>query len=177
MLTIIIGIGIAAALLFIGAYFDWGDSFTCAIVLFIALAGILLPCMPICGYEQAEVVQEIELVSLSNSIASEGEGNLFYVSLSAGNVYSYRYEVENTTGLSGNAYETSTVSSNVTEVESDECTRPVLIVYVSKAKSNLFCFGIGDVKSYVFYVPTGTILDAKNKKQSAEETVMQIDVV
>ncbi|MBQ8044318.1 MAG: hypothetical protein IJ272_09295 [Clostridia bacterium] len=157
MLTIILGIGIAAALIFIGAYFDWEENFTCVTALFVVIAGIMLAFAPLCGYEQAEVVQEIELVSLSNTVASEGEGNLIYVSVSAGNVYSYRYKVENTTGLSGNAYETNTVSSNVTEVESDECTQPLLIVYVSKAKSNLFCFGIGKVKSYVFYVPTGTI--------------------
>lgn len=100
-------------------------------------------------YEEPVLVDEIQLVSLNNSVAS-----VSYVYVTPNNVYSYRYEVENTTDLLGKMYETDTISGNVKEIESSECEQAVLRVYVSKPKGKF-----GAVKyTYVFYVPEGTIV-------------------
>ena len=111
------------------------------------------------GYEEAVLVDEIELVSLNNTVSSEGGGNMFYVSVSASNVYTYRYEIKDKYNLGGKSYETDTKSGNVTEVESKECKTPVLKVYERKPKRSwiTFSFGHSPKLEYVFYVPEGTI--------------------
>lgn len=112
------------------------------------------------GYEEPVLVNEIELVSLNNTVSSEGGGNMFYVSVSASNVYTYRYEVKDKYNLGGKSYETDTKSDNVTEVESNECQKPVLKVYERKPiKKWWISFSIGakPIEEYVFYVPEGTI--------------------
>ena len=111
------------------------------------------------GYKEPVLVDEIELVSLNNTVSSEGGGNMFYVSVSANNVYTYRYEVKDKYNLGGKSYEMATLSDNVTEVESKECKKPVLKVYEKKPKRSwiTFAFGSSSKVEYVFYVPEGTI--------------------
>ena len=111
------------------------------------------------AYRDPVLVDEIELVSLNNTVSSEGGGNMFYVSVSASNVYTYRYEVKDKYNLGGKSYETDTKSNNVTEVESKECTKPVLKVYERKPKRSwiTFAFGHSPKTEYVFYVPEGSI--------------------
>ncbi len=84
---------------------------------------------------------------------------MFYVSVSASNVYTYRYEVKDKYDLGGKSYETDTKSENVTEVESKECTKPVLKIYKRKPKRSWITFAIGQPSKleYVFYIPEGTI--------------------
>ena len=56
------------------------------------------------AYRDPVLVDEIELVSLNNTVSSEGEGNMFYVSVSASNIYTYRYEVKDKYDLGGKSY-------------------------------------------------------------------------
>lgn len=112
---------------------------------------------PVAGFNEPELVEEIELVSLNNSVMSEGRGGLFYVSVTAENVYSYRVEVPNTSEKEGKMYELKTVKGNVKELETDT-TKAVLRVYKAKPKRWLWTFAIGASEtSYVFEVPHGSI--------------------
>lgn len=155
MLTIIIGVILAIIIYFIALYFE--SELLKVLAGIVAIVGLIIPISISSGYEDPVLVNEIELVSLSNSVESEGKGNLCYVSISANNVYSYRYETNENYGIDGNAYKVGTISENVTEIESKDCTTPVLKVYKQKGKTNWFVFSDRDIISYVFYVPNGTI--------------------
>lgn len=96
------------------------------------------------------------------STNSEGSGPL-YVSISANNVYSYRYEIKSSLGTeTSKEYEVKKLSEEdgkIIESEDENCKIPVLKVYSAKPKISKWTFGIlGERKySYVFYVPEGTI--------------------
>lgn len=159
MLTIIIGGVVALGLIFLGAS-QRDDS---GAILFYATAVILVFSVfialfvPVAGFNEPELVEEIELVSLNNSVVSEGRGGLFYVSVTAENVYSYRVEVPNTSEKEGKMYELKTVKGNVKELETDTA-KAVLRVYKAKPKRWLWTFTIGASEtSYVFVVPYGSI--------------------
>ena len=96
MLTIVLGILIVLLIVFLFAYFTNMSLFLVATIAMWSMMGILylgLFC-PLSGYNDWRLVEETPLVSLSNSTATEGKGNLIYVSISAENVYSYRYKIE-----------------------------------------------------------------------------------
>ena len=165
MLTIIIGLVISFILVLIAikANFNYLSNVpsilgTAAVIIFV-VSLVLGLFVPIEGYnEEAEMIEEIKLISLSNTVSSEGYGGMFYVSVSANNVYTYRYEVNNEYGISGKSYKVSTISKDVTEIESKDCKVPVLKIYRRDPKRFLFTFGLlADVTEYVFYVPEGTI--------------------
>lgn len=160
MLTIIIGIIVSIILTFI--FFEISNEDPGSIVLgFILiivsiLAGIFYP---FSGYNDWKMIKETELVSLSNSTASGGTGFL-YVSLSADNSYTYRFEVDSTFGTkSSKEYKTATIvnNSNVTEIEDPDCQKPVLLEYERTAKKSIWTFGVASETNYVFYVPEGSI--------------------
>lgn len=112
------------------------------------------------GYTEPILKYEVELVSLNNTIGSQGGGNLWYVTISSGNVYTYRYEINDKYNIGGKAYKTNTLFGNVTEIESKECTKPVLKVYEREPRKNKWISFSIDAKTkteYVFYVPEGTI--------------------
>ena len=77
---------------------------------------------PAKGFTDWQLVKETELVTLSNSVASQGSGRMFYVSISADNVYSYRYEIESEFKTEGSkSYKVDTVSGdNIEEIEEAE---------------------------------------------------------
>lgn len=127
----------------------YGTLITCLVMF-----AILPPCLIHLGYNDPQLEQTVELVSLTDDIASVGE----YVTVSGEKVYTYRYEVENTTELEGKMYKTATVSGDVQEVESSECKEPMLYIYVEKTKnSEWFSVHTKDRYVYIFYVPEGTI--------------------
>lgn len=101
MLTIILGIVVSFAVgCGIAIYFDSANSVTAAGM--IITCGVIISLVaglhePLSGYTDWEMVQETELVSLSDSTASGGVG-LVYVSLSANNAYTYRYEIDSEFG-------------------------------------------------------------------------------
>ena len=115
---------------------------------------------PVSGYGDPEVFATTELVSLRDDTTSEGTGNLFYVSISGTNSYTYYVEVESAyASNSQKAYKSKTISgSNVTIVEDDSYTDAKLVIYVKYGKKSFWTFAAGAKQyEYVFYVPTGTI--------------------
>ena len=166
MLTIIIGLIICGLLcLWLWKIWDsFGEFFNillgtiAMLVLFVSLTLGLF--VPIQGYsDKAELISETKLVTLSNQVVSEGHGGLFYVSVSANNIYTFRYEVDDKYEISGKSYKVGLLDGNVTEVESKNCKVPVLKEYKRKAKKGLFTFAFfQNRKEYVFYVPEGSIV-------------------
>lgn len=161
MLTIIIGIAVVFGLFFLADEVVQNINLGSFLILLggvTAIASILIALFePVAGFNEPELKEEIELVSLNNSVVSEGIGGLFYVSVTAENVYSYRIEVPNTSEKEGKMYELKTVKGNVKELETDT-TKAVLRVYKAKPKRWLWTFAIGASEtSYVFEVPYGSI--------------------
>ena len=115
---------------------------------------------PVSGYEEPKIASTTELVSLRDEVVSEGEGRLFYVSISGTNSYTY-YVEEDSPYLSGSqkAYKSKTISnSNVTIIEDNDCVEAKLVTYVKHGKKTFWTFAAGAKKyEYVFYVPVGTI--------------------
>lgn len=161
MLTIIIGVVVVFGLFFIADEVVQNINLGTALILLggatVIISIYLSLFAPVAGFNEPELVEEIELVSLNNSVMSEGRGGLFYVSVTAENVYSYRVEVPNTSEKEGKMYELKTVKGNVKELETDT-TKAVLRVYKAKPKRWLWTFAIGASEtSYVFEVPHGSI--------------------
>jgi len=160
MLWIIGGIILAVFIFIVGVWLGWDGEPICALILIFLGIGILSGLWsPAKGYTESILIDEVELVTLSNNIASQASGGLFYVSVSPTNVYSFRYEVEDKYNLGGKHYETDTLTNNVTEVESKECKKPVLKIYEKKPIKNKwisFSISSAPIKEYVFYVPEGT---------------------
>lgn len=160
MLTIIIG-SIASVIIFCVLYCIFDNS----LFVFCGVLGILLSIFlglsyPLSGYNDWELVDETELISLSSSTVSGGTG-LVYVSLSADNAYTYRFEVDSSFGTkSSKNYKTATIinEDNITEIEDPNCKKAVLKKYKKTAKKSIWTFGLwADKISYVFYVPEDTI--------------------
>ena len=165
MLTIILGLVFCFALI-VGLVFvfkgDHSTTIACVatmLAVFVVLSGLFDPHS---GYEESKLEEQIELVSLSNSVASEG-GGMLYVSVNAENVYSYRYEVvSDVPGKEGKTYKTATVSADedveILEVETTDGSKPILAKYVAKGKKSIWTFALGAEKvTYIFYIPEGTI--------------------
>lgn len=162
MLTIVIGFVLTVLCVFIAAQMnsEGAEKFFIGIGVCISLLAIVVGFLTsLSGYKDWQLVQETELVSLSNGTASGGTG-FIYVSLSADSTYTYRYEVDSEFGTeTSKEYETRTLTSgNVQEVEDPNCKVPVIREYYRKGKSSIWTFALctGQCK-YVFYVPEGTI--------------------
>ncbi len=162
MLSIIIGIVIIIVLIFFGT--EWIDINS--IVFSVIFTGVVIVAggiglfYPIKGYTDWQLVKETELVTLSNSVASQGSGRMFYVSISADNVYSYRYEIESEFKTEGSkSYKVDTVSGdNVEEIEEANSSKAILQEYHRKGKMSIWSFAfLSDETRYVFRVPKGTI--------------------
>lgn len=156
-----IGIGILVAIGFIVLAIVLNDSgvampFTLLATVSI-LIGIFVGIFVPVKYGEWELVNETELVSLSNSTVTEG-GGVIYVSMSAENTYTYRYKISSEFGTeTSTEYEVDTISGNVIESEDKNCEVPVLKEYVRKGKMTIWTFGLGREEKYVFYVPENTI--------------------
>ena len=163
MLTIVLGILIVLLIVFLFTYFTNMSSFLVATIAMWSMMGILylgLFCL-LSGYNDWRLVEETPLVSLSNSTATEGKGNLIYVSISAENVYSYRYKIESEIKTeNAKTYKVDTKSEadgKITETEDIDCKLPSLRHYTRTYKKSIWTFGLGHDNLYDFYVPEGTI--------------------
>ena len=155
MLSIIIGIVIIAVLIFVGIEIKINDTIFSVIFVGVILSSLVIGLFyPAKGFTDWQLVKETELVTLSNSVASQGSGRMFYVSISADNVYSYRYEIE-----SEFKTEVDTVSGdNVEEIEEANSSKAILQEYHRKGKMSIWSFAfLSDETRYVFRVPKGTI--------------------
>ena len=165
-------VGILIGILLIGIMFLYvvildGNSIVTAAALFClgilcAIGGIAIGIFePVSGYGEPQIVSTTELVSLRDANVSKGTGNLFYVSVSGTDSYTYYVEVDSTYASdSQRAYKGNTISdSNVTIVEDDSRTDAELVTYVRYGKKSFWTFAVGAKQyEYVFYVPTGTIV-------------------
>lgn len=162
MLTIIIGVVIILGLVWLEVYkiYDFLLETLAHIAIAVTLlVAIFIGCVcPINGYMEPELIEEIELATFSNNTGSIESDSLLYVEVSDNNVvYSYRYEVPNTSTVEGKTYKVATASENVTELENNT-DKPVLQIYETKAKKSIWGLAIGTKKtSYVFIVPEGSI--------------------
>lgn len=159
MFTIIIGIFIAVIFIFVFGILFKGEDGVFYIGVCMIIASIVIGVfIPISGCKEWELIEETELVSLSNNVASGGTGML-YVSLSADNVYTYRYEISSEFGTeTSKEYKTTTlIGGDVEEIEDSNCKVPVIRVYQKEAKRTIWTFGVYSEIKYVFYVPEGTI--------------------
>ena len=155
MLTIIIGICVC---LFLYSITRPYVSFTSIIIMFVAIFVSIFH--PFDGYTDWELVEETELVTLSDTSVS-GDIGPIYLSLS-GNTYTYRYEEVDSTFEVNSKFGTKSTTSHisaydVTVIEDPECQKPVLMEYGRTAKETLWNFSFCCESSYVFYVPEGTI--------------------
>ena len=121
MLSIIIGIVIIAVLIFVGIEIKINDTIFSVIFVGVILSSLVIGLFyPAKGFTDWQLVKETELVTLSNSVASQGSGRMFYVSISADNVYSYRYEIESEFKTEGsksvNMLENQTISKTPTRI-------------------------------------------------------------
>lgn len=162
MLTILIAIVLVVFLVWLlGVQMDINLEIDSLGSLAIAVIGGAVLCtlaLPFAGYHEPELISETELVSLSNTVATSGSGNIFYVSVSPENVYSYRYEVKNNSTTNEKVYKRVLVSGNVTEIETDTEVA-ILKKYVQKPKRWLWTFALGAEKyKYEFIVPKGSIV-------------------
>lgn len=159
MLTIIIGIILSIILTAI--LWEVSNSMSFLLGVFGILISICFGLFfPFSGYKDWKLIKETKLISLSNSTVSGGTG-LVYVSLSADNSYTYRFEVDSTFGnKSSKKYKTATIvnDNNITEIEDSKCQEPILMEYKRTAKKSIWTFGLlSNETSYVFNVPEGTI--------------------
>lgn len=161
MLIIVIGIAIGFIVLWISSTFNSNSNAVVHIVPIIVFAAICLGLFLPTGYKDEELVKEIELVSLSNSISTEGKG-LIYVSITGENSYLYRYEVDSKYGTkTSKEYVVETISKkdgNIVEVEDPNCKKAVIQKFVKKSKITIWSFGFGESETtYIIYVPEGSI--------------------
>ena len=159
MLTIILGIVVAIILTFVFLLLVADLEVATVIFVLLVLGAIGIGVFyPISGYQDWELKQETELISLSNDVASGGSG-IAYVSLSADNVYTYRYEINSEFGTeTSREYKTATLTGNgVEEIEDPNCEVPVIRVYKRDAQKTIWTFGLASEAKYVFYVPEGSI--------------------
>lgn len=161
MLTIIIAFVLGIGLLIFCVDHDILEKsapFICSVIIVFGVAiGLVIP---VNGYTEWKLTEETELVTLSNGLASGGSGNICYVSLSADNAYTYRYEIDSEFGTeTGKTYKTQTlVGEDVEEVEDPDCEKAVVRVYEREGKMTLWTLASGTKETkYVFYVPEGTI--------------------
>ena len=160
MLTIVIGIIVTVLITYFLMTITDDALVFLIVVIGVFLSGFLGLFAPFNGYNDWELIKETELVSLSNASVSGGTG-FIYVSLSADNTYTYRFEVDSTFGTKSlKEYKTATIvnDDNVIEIEDPACQKPMLMEYNRTAKKSIWSFAfLADQTSYVFYVPEGTI--------------------
>lgn len=113
---------------------------------------------PLSGYEENERTAIVELVNLSDATTSRG-GGLFYVSITAGNSYTYYTEVESdfAEGTS-KAYKSVTITDeDVTIIEDNSYIDAKLVEYVKKAKATFWTFGVWYEKFMVVFKVAGIL--------------------
>lgn len=162
MLTIFIGIGICV--LFVWGILKFGNvreidsNAIAALAIMLIVFSVVISIVITPNYSEPELYQEIQLVSLNSIKKLEGEP--IYVVVSSNNVYSYRHKINNEYGIGGETYKINTLVGKVTEIESDNCTVPILKVYERKPAFSWFSlwFVHSNKYEYIFFVPQGTIV-------------------
>lgn len=111
------------------------------------------------NYNEKTVVLTEPLIALSDGVASSG-GGLFYVSVSANNMFTYYTEVESEYASENSRTYVSKIvlGSMAVIVEEKNNTEPRLVVYEQTGKKSFWYFNTPPtITEYVFYVPEGSI--------------------
>ena len=117
---ILAGAAIVGLALLIGTYLnmsEFGIMLVTGLALLLAIVMIFMGIFePVNGYGEATEVSRIKLITLRDDTVSEGNGSLFYVSISGTNSYTYYTEIDSEFASGTNkAYKSNTISdSNVT---------------------------------------------------------------
>ena len=113
-------------------------------------------------YEEGKKVEEYELVSLRDEVASVGGGNWRYISIYAENAYTYYLETKVPASYGeGTTYKSYTLyGNNIFIMEDDKyIDNAKLVKYVAKPKNKFWtAVLVPDKVEYVFYVPEGSIV-------------------
>ena len=112
------------------------------------------------NYNEKTAVLTEPLIALSDGVASSGSGGLFFVSVSANNMFTYYTEIESEYASDNSStYASKTVpGSMVVIVEEKNNTEPRLVVYEQTGKKSFWYFNTpSTITEYVFYVPEGSI--------------------
>lgn len=153
----VIGLGIAMVLVV-----KWEWDFENTVGFFMAipiLVGLLFSISGNYNYNEKTVVSTEPLIALSDGVVSSG-GGLFYISISANNMFTYYTEVETEFSTeNASSYASKTVPGKLTViVEEKNNTEPRLVVYEQTGKKSFWYFNTPPtITEYVFYVPEGTI--------------------
>ena len=147
MLTLVITAALVITAIFLLANTKMKTYDIMFVVFGIVFAGISIATGPIYGYHEKVLEKEIELVQLSDNI---------YVQQYVNNVYLYKYNIENDSDKE-QSYKSNIIRDNVIETETENCVKPVLRKYVSKAKTGIFSFCWQEEVEYEFYVPIDAI--------------------
>jgi len=162
MLTIVLGFVLAVVFGILATALLKNDGYHGVTVIVTCTLGFGLYiglCCPVSGFHEWVLVEETELISLSNDLTSSGN-EIVYVAFSADDTYTYRYEIDSEFGTdTSKEYQTETlVGENVEEIEDHNCEIPFIRVYERKGKMSIWTFALGSKETkYVFYVPEGTI--------------------
>lgn len=152
-------IGFVIALVLV-VNFDMSDSYVLFFVFFPLMLGLLFSLCGNTGYNEKTLVSTEPLIALSDGLASSGGGGLFYLSVSANNMFTYYTEVESEyASENSSTYASKTVpGSMVIVAEEKNNTEPRLVVYEQTGKKSFWYFNKPPtIIEYVFYVPEGTI--------------------
>lgn len=149
MFTVIFGGAIAILLIALGVKFKNYAfavyAFTLSTILVLS-AILVIAVSPIHGFGERVLAEEVSITFLT--INGEVEmGEIRYVSVSNAEVYCYKVSGDTKISVLTKKQE------NISCIESEECTRPVLRIYERKAKNSLFNFSVQTKKEYEFYIP------------------------
>lgn len=162
MLIIIIAILVSIFLIhcMISAHSEGMEKFLSGLAAFVFIVGLFIGLfVPVSGNTDWYPTKRTELVSLSDSTVGGSKG-FIYVSVSAANVYTFRYEIDSEFGTETSVeFKTATINgSNVVEVEDSAIKTPYLQVYERSGKKTIWTFALATTEyKYVFYVPVGSI--------------------
>lgn len=154
IITILLAIIVTVVLIVLSTKYNFKAHEITIITIGILIIGLSFAIAPIYGYEDPVLVKETKLVTLINDNELEND---IYVTVSANNIYSYKYEVKKPYTNDKTSYEINIIRGDVIENESDKCTTPVLRQYERKAKTGLFSLCWEVKKEYEFYIPKGSI--------------------
>lgn len=136
---------------------------------FIALALIVvLILMPLEGYEERDLEDEIPLIKLKRF---ENEGGVYYAEKSKYRL-TIAYDNRETYDIDYEAYEEKTVVGIIKIYESEECREPTLRTFKSIPSRDAFTFCPFNKIEYVLMVPKDTVLYKKGKKVQQAEIVV-----
>lgn len=160
MITIIIGIGFCITfIIYFARKFEMATGILLSI--FTLIFTFFLIAAPLQGYNAPKLSKEIELLPLKEVDESE---NVCYIDkyMRKEEVLFLRYAYDNSKAynLGGVAYEEKYVRWKYSKIyESKDCSKPILKIYVAKAKKGLFTYDLFKTREYeyVFYVPEGTV--------------------